>query len=288
MSDCPYALQQAESGWLAAGFAHSSHPMGGKGGYPGGSDSGFRVPSRVVTSMEAGGVRNPALLNRPAMSSHRDPQSGDPPMHQGYLRGSGSRQQASTQALEQYSQDLAVHAAQHAQHDAARGTRGSYFSGALSQQDPRQSSLHALGDMLGKSNLSPMDMAQLCSYASSGYAGNLNQLITQLQLVNELAHAQHDPAQPVVETTHRVVIPAAHLKEGSHAVARQAAAPLANMRIQSSSRPVGLDGGNRVDQSQQGRAVETPAPKETQSALDVVADAAAEAAADDEPSELLM
>lgn len=288
--------QPDQTGCLAAGFAYSAHPMAGKGYL--GSESGFRIPSRVVTGMDAGGVRNPALLNRPVMSSHRDPQAG-PPMNQDprYLnRGRGSRQQVSAQALEQYNQDLAMHAArqaQHAQHDAVQGPRGSsYFSGASSQQNSQQNPLHALGDMLGNSNLSPADMAQLCSFASSGYAGNLNQLITQLQLVNELAHAQHDPAQPLVETTHRVVIPAAHLKEGSHAIARQTAAPLANMRVQSSMRPMVSDGGNRVGQPSQGRAVDAPARRETQSALDVVAEAAAaEAAAeaaDDEPSELLM
>lgn len=288
--------QADQTGGLAAGFAHSAHPMANQGYL--GSDSGFGIPSRVVTGMDAGGVRNPALLNRPVMSSHTDPQAG-PPMNQDtrYLnRGGRSRQQVSAQALEQYNQDLAMHAArqaQHTQHDAAQGPQGSsYFPGASSQQKSHQNSLHALGDMLGKSNLSPADMAQLCSFASSGYAGNLNQLITQLQLVNELAHAQQDPAQPLTETTHRVVIPAAHLKEGSHAIARQAAAPLANMRVQSSLRPMVSDGGNRVGQPPQGRAVETPVHRETQSALDVVAEAAAAEAAveaaEDEPSELLM
>lgn len=247
-----------------------------------GSDSGYRIPSRVVT-LDVGGVRNPALLNRPVMASHRDPQLSPVNQDLAYLRD-GSRQQGPARGFEFYNQDLA---AQHAQHDSRQGARGTPLSSSgVSQQESQISSLHALGDVLGKSNLSAAEMAQLCSYASNGRVGNLNQLITQLQLVHELAQSQSEPAQPLVETTHRVVIPAAHLKEGSHAVSRQAAAPLANMRVQS-SRPTVVDGGNRVSQPQpQGRAAD--APREPQSALDVVAEAAAAEAANEEPSELLM
>ena len=239
-----------------------------------GSDSGYQIPSRVVT-MDGGGFRNPALLNRPVLASHRDPQ-----LSPGYSRDS-SWQQSSGSNFE-FFQGLA----QRAQRDSSQSTRGP-SSSVLSQQASHNSSLHALGDVLNKSNLSTTEMEQLCNYASNGYAGNLNQLITQLQLVSEFAHAQSEPAQPLVETTHRVVIPAAHLKDRGHAVSRQAAAPLANMRVQSGRLTV-ADGGNKESQMQQGRAVEAPAPREPQSALDVVAEAACEEAANEEPSELLM
>ena len=245
-----------------------------------GSDSMCQVSSRVVT-MDGGGVRNPALLNRPVLASHRDPQLSPRDQDLGYPR-KGSWQQGSAQSF--YNQGLA----QHAQRDSSQSTREPASSN-LSQQSPRNSSLHALGDALSISNLSATDVEQLCKYASSGHAGNLNQLITQLQLVSELAHAQSEPAQPLVETTHRVVIPAAHLKDRSHAVSRQAAAPLANMRVQSGRPTVaGTAGGNRASQPQQGRAAEALAPREPPSALDVVAEAACEEAANEEPSELLM
>ena len=239
-----------------------------------GSDSGYQIPSRVVT-MDGGGFRNPALLNRPVLASHRDPQ-----LSPGYSRDS-SWKQSSVSNFE-FFQGLA----QRAQRDSSQSTRGP-SSSVLSQQASHNSSLHALGDVLNKSNLSTTEMEQLCNYASNGYAGNLNQLITQLQLVSEFAHAQSEPAQPLVETTHRVVIPAAHLKDRGHAVSRQAAAPLANMRVQSGRLTV-ADGGNKESQMQQGRAVEAPAPREPQSALDVVAEAACAEAANEEPSELLM
>ena len=243
-----------------------------------GSDPGYQTPSRVAT-MDGGGVRNPALLNRPVLASHRDPQLSPRDRNLGDSR-EGSWQQGSGSNVDFY-QGLA----QHAQRDGSQSTRGP-SSSVVSQHASHNPSLHALGDMLSKSNLSSTEVEQLCKYASSGYAGNLNQLITQLQLVSELAHAQSEPAQPLVETTHRVVIPAAHLKDRSHAVSRQAAAPLANMRVPS-GRPT-ADGGNREIQAQKGRAAEPPAPREPQSALDVVAEAACEEAANEEPSELLM
>ena len=243
-----------------------------------GSGSGYKDPSRVVT-IDGGGIRNPALLNQPVLASHQDPQLSPRDHDLGYCR-EGSWQQGSAQNF--YNQGLA----QHAQRDSSQSTGGPALS-SLSQQSPHNSSLHALGDVLSMSNLSATDVEQLCKYASSGHAGNLNQLITQLQLVSELAHAQSEPAQPLVETTHRVVIPAAHLKDRSHAVSRQAAAPLPNMRIQS-GRPTVADGGNRASQPQQGRAAEASAPREPPSALDVVAEAACEEAANEEPSELLM
>lgn len=260
--------------------------MGGRGCSDAGlgSDLGYRVPSRVVTM--DGGVRNPALLNRPVLASHRDPQLSSRDL--GYPRDS-SRLQGSAQNFESYHQELA----QHAQRDSSgRGTRGPPSS-ALSQQDSRHLSPHAWDDVLSKSNLSSAELAQLCSYATTGFAGNLNQLITQLQMMHDLAHPQSEPAQPQVETTHRVVIPAAHLKDRSHAVSRQAAAPLANMRVQSGRAMVPDSGGNRGPQGQQGRAAGAAAPREPPSALDVVAEAAAaeaaaEAANDEEPSELLM
>lgn len=242
-----------------------------------GSDSGYQIPSRVVT-MDGGGVRNPALLNRPVLASHRDPQLSPRDQDQRYSR-EGFFQQGSDSNHGFYNQGLA-------QRDSSQSTRGP-SSGVLSQQTSHNSSLHALGDVLSKSNLSSTEVEQLCKYAGSGYAGNLNQLITQLQLVSELAHAQSEPAQPLVETTHRVVIPAAHLKDRSHAISRQTAAPLANMRVQS-GRSVGADGGNRDPQLQQGRAAEAAALREPQSALDVVAEVACEEADNEEPSELLM
>lgn len=245
-----------------------------------GSDSGYQIPSRVVT-MDGGGVRNPALLNRPVLASHRDPQLSPRDQDHRYSR-EGSWQQGSGSNYGFYNQSPP----QHAQRDSIQSTRGP-SSGVLSQQTSHNPSLHALGDVLSNSNLSSTEVEQLCKYASSGYAGNLNQLITQLQLVSELAHAQSEPAQPLVETTHRVVIPAAHLKDRSHAVSRQAAAPLANMRVQS-GRLVGENGGNRDPQPRQGRAAEAPALREPQSALDIVAEAACEEAANEEPSELLM
>ena len=279
--------------WLvAAGYAHSANPrdgphMGGRGYNDGGlgSDLGYRVPSHVVTM--DGGVRNPALLNRPVLASHQDPQLSSRDQHLGYPRDS-SWLQGSAQNFEGYHQELA----QHAQRDPGRGTRGPPSS-SLSQQDSRHLSPHAWDDVLSKSNLSSAELAQLCSYATTGFAGNLNQLITQLQMMHDLAHPQSEPTQPQVETTHRVVIPATHLKDRSHAVSRQAAAPLANMRVQSGRAMVADFGGNRGQQGQQGRAVEAAAPREPPSALDVVAEAAAaeaaaEAANDEEPSELLM
>lgn len=277
------------SGLAAAGYAHSPNPrdgphMGSRGyGDAGlGSDLGYRVPSRVVTM--DGGVRNPALLNRPVMASHRDPQLSSQDHDPGYPRDS-SLLQGSAQNFESYHQERA-------QHDSGRGARGAP-SNALSQQDSRHLSPHAWDDVLSKSNLSSAELAQLCSYATTGFAGNLNQLITQLQMMHDLAHPQSEPSQPQVETTHRVVIPAAHLKDRSHAVSRQAAAPLANMRVQSGRAVVADSGGNRGPLGQQGRAAEAAAPREPPSALDVVAEAAAaeaaaEAANDEEPSELLM
>ena len=243
------------------------------------------IPSGVVP-MDASRIRNPALLNRPVRASHRDPQLNPVDQDLGYMRGN-PRQQASSRASEYLSQSAAQHA-QRTQHELDHSARGASFgSGPPRQQDSHNSSLHALGAALSNPNLSAADMAQLCSYAGGSYAGNLNQLITQLQMVNQLAQNQTEPAHPLVETTHRVVIPTAHLKEGSLAIARQAAAPLAKMR-NSNSGPTVSDVGNRVTQQQPARAVEAAPASKVQSALDVVAEAAAAEAANEEPSELLM
>ena len=275
---------QPHQGLCTTGYAQSRRPMESQLSSTGwndtlGSDSGYRIPSRVVT-MDAGGVRNPALLNRPVMASHRDPQANPMDQNLAHLR-ENPRQQGSSRA----SDFLNNIRAQHAQHAAAHSSRGPAFPSTSSAQQDAHSSLHALGAVLGNSNLSAAEMAQLCSYASTGHAGNLNQLITQLQMVKQLAQAQSEPAQPLVETTHRVVIPAAHLKEGSHAISRQTAAPLAKMRGPTSGATV-ADVGNRVTQHPPSRAVETaldPTLK-VPSSLDV----AAMEAANDEPSELLM
>jgi hypothetical protein len=134
--------------------------------------------------------------------------------------------------------------------------------------------MNALAAMLGSSNLSSVDVSQLCSLAGNRHAGDLNQLISQMLMASQLAQAQGESPPPLVETTHRVVIP-------SHAISRQNAASLAS--VQNPAATV-ADGGKH----QQDRAIEAQ-PPQPKSALDAVADAAAAAElANEEPSELLM
>jgi len=256
--------------------------------------SGFGLPSRVIAE---GAVRNPALLNRPVLSSHRDPQPGPTDQDLGFQRA-GSRGQQGHSVLPQAPSGRAFSslngsssALQHAQQESSLSPHltGASFPPSYSrlQNHRATSTVHALAAMLGNSNLSSADVSQLCSIAGSTHAGNLNQLISQLQMATQLAQAHGESAQPLVETTHRVVIPAAHLKEGSHAISRQNAASVVSGLAQNTAATV-ADGRNFTQyQQQQGRMDESKAPW-PQSALDVVAEAAAAAAANEEPSELLM
>ena len=173
---------------------------------------------------------------------------------------------------------------QHAQRESSlspRAAKSSFLPNPVQPQGAA-STVHTLAAMLGNSNLSS---AELYSIAGSTHAGNLNQLISQLQMATQLAQAQGESPQPLVETTHRVVIPAAHLKEGSHALSRQSTAAMASVLAQNTAAMV-ADRGNQHHQPQ-GRAVEA-IPTEAKSALDLVAEAAAAEAANEEPSELLM
>ena len=49
------------------------------------------------------------------------------------------------------------------------------------------SSMNALAAILGTSNLSLADVSQLCSLAGNRYAGDLNQLISQMLMASQLA-----------------------------------------------------------------------------------------------------
>ena len=251
--------------------------------------NGNSLPSRVVGEA---GVRNPALLNRPVLASHRDPQPGSLQQGVGFARSrvqppaSGMPQGLAGRGFESLNGSLAAQRAQHESSFAPR-TAGNGFQPNQPYGQPysegTSASVHALAAMLGNSNMSPADVSQLASIAGNTHAGNLNQLISQLQMATQLAQSQGEPQEPLVETTHRVVIPAAHLKEGSHAIAR------ANQAAQQGPKTGATvaDGGKIA--LQQGRALSATAP-EPQSALDVVAEAAVEAAEanNEEPSELLM
>lgn len=278
---------------MFAGYAQTARPLestqvnGGKDWFDS-LGSGYSLPSRVIAE---GTVRNPALLNRPVLASHRDPQ----PDHRGEpgsgLYRAGARAQQGQSVLPQApGRSFSFlngngSSAQRAQQDNLTSSpAGPFFPPNFSamQAPGATATAHALAAMLGSSNLSSADVSQLCSLAGNTHAGNLNQLISQLQMASQLAQAQGHSSPPLVETTHRVVIPAAHLKEGSHAVSRQNVASMSSVP----NPAAGVADGRRPHQ---GRAVEA-SPSQPKSALDVVAEAAAEAAeaANEEPSELLM
>ncbi|DBA80373.1 TPA: hypothetical protein ACH3X2_007316 [Trebouxia sp. C0005] len=275
--ESPYG-QRAQSGHVQ-GYAQSGRPVesvrdnGGKDWYDN-LGSGYGLPSRVIAE---GGVRNPALLNRPVLSSHRDPQPGPRDSDSGFYRPGAKVQQGPLVLPQKSFSFLNSGAAQRAQHDGLSpgAAAVSFPPNFSSMQNPAAApNMNALAAMLGGSNLSSADVSQLCSLAGNRNAGDLNQLISQMLVASQLAQAQGESPPPLVETTHRVVIP-------SHAISRQNTASLAS--VQNPAATV-ADGRKH----QQDKAVEAlpPLPK---SALNVVADAAAAAeSANEEPSELLM
>lgn len=282
--ESPYG-QHVHSGHTQ-GYAQSSRPLdsvrvnGGKDWYDN-LGSGYSLPSRVIAE---GGVRNPALLNRPVLSSHRDPQPGPRDSDAGIYRAGAQLQQgpsvlpqASGKSFSFLNSGASNSTAQRAQHDGLSpgAAAVSFPPNFSSMQNPAATpNMNTLAAMLGGSNLSPADVSQLCSLAGNRNAGDLNQLISQMLMASQLAQAQGESPPPLVETTHRVVIP-------SHAISRQNTASLAS--VQNPAATV-ADGGKH----QQDRAVEAQ-PLRPKSALDAVADAAAAAElANEEPSELLM
>lgn len=58
---------------LCPGFVNASRPLDSLrvGGQFDKMSSGFSLPSRVIPEGAIGGVRNPALLNRPVATTHR-------------------------------------------------------------------------------------------------------------------------------------------------------------------------------------------------------------------------
>ncbi len=271
---------------LPAGYAQCSRPLesirvnGGKDWYDN-LGSGYSLPSRVIAE---GGVRNPALLNRPVLASHQDPQPAPRDSDSGFYRAGAKVQQgpsvlpqASGKSFSFLNGGASSSTAQRAQHDSLSpgAAAVSFPPNFSSMQNPAAApNMNALAAMLGSSNLSSVDVSQLCSLAGNRHAGDLNQLISQMLMASQLAQAQGESPPPLVETTHRVVIP-------SHAISRQNAASLAS--VQNPAATV-ADGGKH----QQDRAIEAQ-PPQPKSALDAVADAAAAAElANEEPSELLM
>ena len=244
--------------------------------------SGYGLPSRVIAE---GGVRNPALLNRPVLASHRDPQPDPRDSDSGFYRAGAKVQQgpsvlpqASGKSFSFLNSGASSSTAQRAQHDGlSPGAAAVSFPPNFSsrQNSAAAPNMNTLAAVLGGSNLSSADVSQLCSLAGNRNAGDLNQLISQMLMASQLAQAQGESPPPLVETTHRVVIP-------SHAISRQNAASLASVHNPAATV---ADGGKH----QQDRAVEAQ-PSRPKSALDAVADAAAAAAesANEEPSELLM
>ena len=243
--------------------------------------AGFSLPSRVVVGQ--GGVRNPALLNKPVLASHRDPQPAPRDHRSGYQVTGPAQQGHSVQVQTQAGRPLSYSnyggsvPEQRAQHERGLNPGVSYSPNrpaGLRPADP-ESGMRTLAALLGNSNLSAAAVSQLCSLLNSPQAGNLNQLSSRLQLATQMA--QGNQPEPVVETTHRVVIPEAHLKEGCHASSRQNAFPPVSHKSGATVADVG-------GQPQHGRAAEAKAlpPKP------VVGDDAASQGATDDPSELLM
>jgi len=259
----------------------SSRPLesicanGRKNGYDN-LGSGYSLPSRVIAE---GGVRNPALLNRPVLASHRDPQP-DPRESDSGFHGAGAKVQQGQSVLPlasgrsfSFFDGGSTSTAQHAQHDSlSPGVAAvSCLPNFSSMQNPAATSnMRAFAAMLETSNLSTADVSQLGSLADNRHAGNLNQLISQMLMASQLAQGQGESLWPLVETTHRVVIP-------SRAISRQNTASVQNPAA------TVADAGKH----QQDRAVEAE-PTQPKSAVHVVADAAAAESANEEPSELLM
>ncbi|DBA73522.1 TPA: hypothetical protein ACH3X1_011544 [Trebouxia sp. C0004] len=277
--ESPYG-QHVQSGHTQ-GYAQSSRPLesihvnGGKDWYDN-LGSTYSLPSRVTAQ---GAVRNPALLNRPVLASHRDPEpdprDADSKFYRAGVQVQSVLPQASGKSFSFLNGGASSSTAQRAQHDSLSpgAAAVSFRPNFSSMQNPAAASnVNALAAMLGTSNLSSADVSQLCSLVGNRQAGDLNQLISQMLIASQLAQAQGGSPPPLVETTHRVVIP-------SHAISRQNTASLAS--AQNPAATV-ADGGKH----QQDRAVEAQPPHPT-SALDAVADAAAELA-NEEPSELLM
>ena len=224
-----------------------------------------------------GGVRNPALLNWPVLASHRDPQY-DPRESDSGFHETGAKVQQGPSVLPlasgrsfSFLDGGSSSTAQHAQHGSlSPGVAVSFLPNFSSMQNPGATShMQAVAAMLETSNLSTADVSQLGSLADNRYAGNLNQLISHMLMASYFAQGQGESLWPLVETTHRVVIP-------SHTISRQNTAS-----VQDSAATV-ADGGKY----QQDRAVEAE-PTQPKSALHVVADAAAAESANEEPSELM-
>ncbi len=83
---------------------------------------------------------------------------------------------------------------------------------------PKSSGLQAA--MLGSKFFWSQDVTQMCILAGNTRAGNLKKLISQVQMAGQLVQAPGESFPALVETTHRVVIPAAHFKKGRHAIFR--------------------------------------------------------------------
>ncbi|KAL0043616.1 hypothetical protein WJX79_009963 [Trebouxia sp. C0005] len=191
--ESPYG-QRAQSGHVQ-GYAQSGRPVesvrdnGGKDWYDN-LGSGYGLPSRVIAE---GGVRNPALLNRPVLSSHRDPQPGPRDSDSGFYRPGAKVQQGPLVLPQKSFSFLNSGAAQRAQHDGLSpgAAAVSFPPNFSSMQNPAAApNMNALAAMLGGSNLSSADVSQLCSLAGNRNAGDLNQLISQMLVASQLAQAQ--------------------------------------------------------------------------------------------------
>ncbi len=214
--------------------------------------SGYSLPGRVIAE---GGVRNPALLNRPFLASHRDPQPDPRESDSGFHRAGAKVPQGPSMLLLASGRSFSFlnggssSTAQHAVRDSlSPGIAAvSFLPNFFSMQNPAATSnMRAFAATLATSYLLTADISQLGSLAGDRHAANLKQL--------------------------RVVNP-------SPAISRQ------NTALASVQNPAATVADGR--KHQQDRAVEAQ-PPQPKSALDVVADAAAAESANEEPSELLI
>ncbi len=240
--------------------------------------SGYSLPGRVIAE---GGVRNPALLNRPFLASHRDPQPDPRESDSGFHRAGAKVPQGPSMLLLASGRSFSFlnggssSTAQHAVRDSlSPGIAAvSFLPNFFSMQNPAATSnMRAFAATLATSYLLTADISQLGSLAGDRHAANLKQLISQMLMASQLAQGQGELPSSLVETIHRVVNP-------SPAISRQ------NTALASVQNPAATVADGR--KHQQDRAVEAQ-PPQPKSALDVVADAAAAESANEEPSELLI